>query len=124
MIVCNFVVPVALLSWKRLRTIKAILFSSITVLIGMWLERLIIVVPSLENPRMPFPTRIYFPSVTEISLFVGGLALFALGFVLFAKFFPIVSIWETQEGRALGTAETVERVEAYLPDDKVSHASA
>jgi molybdopterin-containing oxidoreductase family membrane subunit len=90
----------------------------------MWLERLIIVVPSLENPRMPFPTRIYFPSVTEISIFVGALALFALGFVLFAKFFPIVSVWEIQEGRALGTKETVERVEAYLPDREVSHAGA
>jgi molybdopterin-containing oxidoreductase family membrane subunit len=124
MIVCNFVVPVALLSSKRLRTIPGILISSITVLIGMWLERLIIVVPSLENPRMPFPTRIYFPSVTEISVFAGALALFALGFVMFAKFFPIVSVWEVQEGRARGSEETLERVESYLPDDTVSHAGA
>lgn len=122
MIVCNFVIPVGVLSFKRLRTIPGILVTSIAVLIGMWLERLIIVVPSLQNPRMPFPSHIYVPSLTEISLLVGALAMFALGFVLFAKFFPIVSVWEVQEGRALGKEETVERVESYLPDEQVAHA--
>lgn len=124
MIVCNFVIPVGVLSFKRLRTIPGILVTSIAVLIGMWLERLIIVVPSLQNPRMPFPSHIYVPSLTEISLLVGALAMFALGFVLFAKFFPIVSVWEVQEGRALGKEETVERVESYLPDEQVAHAGA
>jgi molybdopterin-containing oxidoreductase family membrane subunit len=122
MITCNFVVPVALLSHRRLRTIPGILVSSITILIGMWLERLVIVVPSLENPRMPFPHHLYIPSLTEISLFAGALALFALGFSLFAKFFPIVSVWEIQEGRALGRQETDERVQSYLPDEAVPHA--
>ena len=122
MIVCNLVIPVALLSYKKFRTIPGILISSIAVLIGMWLERLIIVVPSLENPRMPFPAHIYTPTLTEISVFAGGLALFALGFIVFAKFFPIVSVWEVQEGRALGKAETEERIESYLPEEQPSHA--
>ncbi len=122
MLTCNFVVPMTFLSNRKLRTIPGILVSSITILIGMWLERLIIVVPSLENPRMPFPGHIYIPSLTEISLFAGALALFALGFTLFAKFFPIVSVWEIQEGRELGTKETEERVRAYLPDEPVPHA--
>ena len=122
MLVCNFVVPVALLSYRRFRTIPGILVSSITVLIGMWLERLIIVVPSLENPRMPFPGRIYIPSPTEISLFAGALALFALGFIVFAKFFPIVSVWEVQEGREMAKQETEERIESYLPGEQAAHA--
>jgi molybdopterin-containing oxidoreductase family membrane subunit len=122
MLGCNFVVPMIFLSNRKLRTIPGILVSSITILIGMWLERLIIVVPSLENPRMPFPSRIYIPSLTEVSLFAGALALFVLGFTLFAKFFPIVSVWEVQEGRALGASETEERVKAYLPDEAAPHA--
>ena len=122
MLICNFVVPVALLSHRRLRTIPGILVSSISVLIGMWLERLIIVVPSLENPRMPFPIHIYIPSLTEISVFAGGLALFALGFIVFAKFFPIVSVWEVQEGRELGQLETEERIKSYMPDEQAAHA--
>jgi molybdopterin-containing oxidoreductase family membrane subunit len=124
MIACNFVIPVLLLSFKRTRTIAGILVASIGVLIGMWLERLIIVVPSLQNPRMPFPGHVYIPSLTEISLFTGALALFALGFVLFSKFFPIVSVWEIQEGRALGKEETIERLATYLPDEQVTHAGA
>jgi molybdopterin-containing oxidoreductase family membrane subunit len=122
MVVCNFVVPVALLSYRKLRTIPGILVASIAVLIGMWLERLIIVVPSLENPRMPFLTHLYFPSLTEISLFAGAAALFALGFIVFAKFFPIISVWEIQEGRALALQETEERVTSYLPDEEGARA--
>jgi Ni/Fe-hydrogenase subunit HybB-like protein len=124
MLVCNFAIPVGLLSFKRLRTIPVILISSITVLIGMWLERLIIVVPSLSNPRMPFPTRVYVPSLTEISLLVGAVALFVLGFMMFAKFFPIVSVWEVREGRAHGIREAVARVESYLPGEEASRAGA
>jgi hypothetical protein len=42
--------------------------------------------------------------------------------MLFAKFFPIVSVWEVQEGRALAQVETAERVQSYLPDEQASHA--
>ena len=43
---------------------------------------------------------------------------FILGFVLFARFFPLISIWEIQEGRLHSVQETNERVEGYLPDPK------
>ncbi len=124
MVACNFVIPVAILSFRRLRTVRGILVSSIAVLAGMWLERLIIIVPTLENPHMPFPVRIYVPTLTEISLFAGALALFALGFLLFAKFFPVVSVWEVQEGRVLALAEMEERIVSYLPAEEPGHARA
>ncbi len=124
MVACNFVIPVAILSFRRLRTIRGILVSSIAVLAGMWLERLIIIVPTLENPHMPFPVRIYVPTLTEISLFAGALALFALGFLLFAKFFPVVSVWEVQEGRTLALAEMEERIVSYLPAEEPGDARA
>ena len=124
MVACNFVIPVAILSFRRLRTVRGILVTSIAVLAGMWLERLIIIVPTLENPHMPFPVRIYVPTLTEISLFAGALALFALGFLLFAKFFPVVSVWEVQEGRVLAVAEMKERIESYLPEEEPNDARA
>ena len=116
MVVCNFVVPVLLLSFRRTRTTPGILVASIAVVIGMWLERLNIVVPSLANPRLPYPTGFYVPSVVEWAMFVGGLATLALGFVIFSRFFPLISIAEIREGREEGVAETVERVRGYLPD--------
>lgn len=124
MVACNFFIPLVLLGFRRFRTIPGILIASIGVLVGMWLERLIIVVPTLENPRMPFPSGIYVPSLTEISLFAGALALFALSFLGFAKLFPIVSVWEIQEGRALAKVEMEERIQSYLPDEQAGHVQA
>jgi Ni/Fe-hydrogenase subunit HybB-like protein len=116
MVACNFVIPVLLLSFRRTRRIPGVLIASIAVVIGMWLERLNIVVPSLANPRLPYPTGFYVPSIVEWGMFVGGLATFILGFVVFSRFFPLISIWEIREGRKEAVAETVERVEEYLPD--------
>jgi molybdopterin-containing oxidoreductase family membrane subunit len=116
MVACNFLIPVVILSFKRLRTIPGILIASIAVVIGMWLERLNIVVPSLANPRLPYPTGFYVPSLVEWAMFAGGIASFILGFVIFARFFPLISIWEIQEGREQSISETTERLEDYLPD--------
>jgi molybdopterin-containing oxidoreductase family membrane subunit len=116
MVVCNFIIPVILLGISRFRTIKGILVASISVVVGMWLERLIIVVPTLANPTMPLPAGIYFPSLVEWALFIGGIAVFILGFVLFSKFFPLISIWEIEEGRKEGIKEVEERIHSYLPN--------
>ena len=116
MVFCNFVVPVSLLSFKKTRKVVGVFISSVAVLIGMWLERLLIVVPSLINPRLPIPRGWYIPTFTEWGMFAGATALFILGFVLFSKFFPIISIWEVKEGRALSVKEVTERVRTYLPE--------
>jgi Ni/Fe-hydrogenase subunit HybB-like protein len=83
----------------------------------MWLERLIIVVPSLANPRLPYPTGIYIPTLTEWMLFAGGISVFILGYLLFAKYFPLISIWEIQEGRDHSVREVSARLESYLPEN-------
>ena len=116
MVVCNFVIPLIILANPKTRKIPGILIASIAVVIGMWLERLIIVVPSLANPRLPYPTGIYVPSLTEWSLFIGGVAVFVLGYMVFAKFFPLISIWEIKEGQEHSVKEVTERIESYLPD--------
>jgi molybdopterin-containing oxidoreductase family membrane subunit len=115
MVICNFIIPVVFLSNKKLKTIPGILITSIAVVIGMWLERLIIVVPSLANPRLPFTTGIYIPSLTEISLLAAAVAAFILGFMIFAKLFPLISIWEIKEGREESVRIVSERLNEYLP---------
>ena len=81
----------------------------------MWLERLIIIVPSMANPRLPYPTGIYVPSLTEISLLLGATAAFILGFMGFSKLFPLISIWEIKEGREESVKTVSERLHEYLP---------
>jgi len=115
MILFNFVIPVALLSNRKTRTIPGVLVASVAVIIGMWLERLIIIVPSLANPRLPYPTGIYIPTFTEWMLFLGAVCVFILGFAVFARFFPIVSIWEIEEGRKESAQIVAKRVASYMP---------
>jgi molybdopterin-containing oxidoreductase family membrane subunit len=57
----------------------------------------------LENPYIPIPLTTpsewahYIPSGVEWAITAAALAMFILLYVLFAKLFPIVSIWETRE---------------------------
>jgi hypothetical protein len=39
--------------------------------------------------------------------------------MLFTKFFPIVSVWEIQEGRETALPEVIERVRSYMPGPTV-----
>jgi hypothetical protein len=52
---------------------------------------------------------------------LGFGATFIFLYMLFTKFFPIVSIWEVQEGRERALEEVAERVKSYLPGPEVSN---
>jgi molybdopterin-containing oxidoreductase family membrane subunit len=97
--------------------------ASISVNIGMYLERFIIVVPSLSQPRLPHEEFVYSPTWVEWSILAGCFSTFILFYVLFTKLFPIVSIWEVQEGRAKAIAEVTARVRAYTPSRQREAAS-
>jgi molybdopterin-containing oxidoreductase family membrane subunit len=117
MVLCNLFIPLACLVRLGRRTVGKVLAASLSIIVGMWLERFIIVVPTLSNPRLPFPQTIYVPTWVELGEFAGSLALFALFYLLFTKVFPIISIWEIREGREEGVKEVEERVKSYLPDE-------
>jgi hypothetical protein len=81
----------------------------------MYLERYIIVVPSLSNPRLPSEPAAYGPTWVEWFILAGCFSAFILLYGLFTKFFPIVSIWEIKEGREKAVAEVTRRVRETLP---------
>jgi len=111
----NFVIPFLLLAHWRTRTIAGTVIASLSVSVGMWLERFTIVVPTLVNPRLPLQVAVYHPTWVEWSIMAGDFAMFVLLYMLFSKLFPIVSIWEIREGRERGMQETLERIRTYLP---------
>lgn len=92
------VLPVALLATSWTRTIPVLLVASILVNVGMWVKRYLIVVPSLANPQLPYEWGVYTPSAIEIAVTLASFAGFALVFTVFAKVFPVVSVWEMEEG--------------------------
>jgi molybdopterin-containing oxidoreductase family membrane subunit len=115
MVVLNLMIPLAIMANRRTRTVAGIVTASASVLVGMWLERYLIVVPTLANPRLPYARGLYFPTWVEWSITAGAFALFILLYMVFTKLFPIISIWEVREGRELGIQEAYERIESYLP---------
>ncbi len=119
MVVCCFVIPFAFLANSRTRrTVWGTVVASVAVEIGMWLERFLIVVPSLAKPRLPINAASYVPSWVEWSLFAAFVSTFILLYATFTKLFPIVSIWEIREGREHSVSEVTERVVSYLPAEE------
>ncbi|MBI2817008.1 MAG: polysulfide reductase NrfD [Acidobacteria bacterium] len=115
MVACCFLIPVPILAVPRWRTVKGTVWASAFIVVGMWLERYNIVVPSLSQPRVLPSRMVYFPSLTELLITLGFFSTFILFYVLFTKFFPIVSVWEVQEGREKSLEEVCERVSGYIP---------
>jgi molybdopterin-containing oxidoreductase family membrane subunit len=116
MIFLCFIFPVAILSNRKTRTISGVFIVSCGVIVGMWLERYTIVLPTLINPRLPIERGAYTPTWVELAITAACFAAFILLYILFVKVFPIVSIWEIKEGKEVGVEETAERVKSYLPD--------
>ena len=98
MVVCNFVLPLILLGIRRFRTITGCVIASIGIVIGMWLERFLIIVPGLGAKNLPYSFGSYMPQPVEITITVATFAAMCLLYVLFAKFVPIISIWELKAG--------------------------
>jgi Ni/Fe-hydrogenase subunit HybB-like protein len=98
MIVCNFVIPFTILSLRKLRTIAGCVTASFAVLIGMWLERFLIVVPSLSHKYLPYTWGHYRPRPVEIMITISTFAAMTLLYALFSKFVPVISVWELKVG--------------------------
>jgi molybdopterin-containing oxidoreductase family membrane subunit len=116
MVLFCLVIPLAVLANKKTRTVTGTMIASVFVIIGMWLERFTIVLPTLINPRLPYQRGVYHPSWIEFAVTAACFATFILLYILFTKFFPIISIWEIKEGKERGIKETEERIKSYLPE--------
>jgi len=120
MVVTCFLIPVGILSRRETRTVAGTVVASVSVLMGMWLERFTIVVPTLSRPRVPWDKVFYSPTWVEVGITLGFGATFIFLYMLFTKFFPIVSIWEVREGREQAVPEVVARVLSYQPGGDAS----
>jgi molybdopterin-containing oxidoreductase family membrane subunit len=98
MVFCNFLIPFPLLAVKKLRTITGTAIASATVVVGMWLERFLIIVPSLSHKYLAYSWGTYRPTWVEITITAGTFAAMALLYMLFSKVVPIISVWELKAG--------------------------
>src|SRR5689334_14235809 len=104
-VVFNFV-PLQGLWLARVRRSPVLLFLiSTSVVVGMWLERYMILVTSLYKDFLPSSFGYYQPSFWDWSTYIGMLGLFMTPFLLFVRFLPSISIFEDKEVLARELAE-------------------
>ncbi|TXE12478.1 NrfD/PsrC family molybdoenzyme membrane anchor subunit [Algoriphagus aquimarinus] len=96
MMTCNVISPQ--LFWiKKIRTSVVATFAlSIVVNIGMWFERFVIIVTSLHRDYLPSSWAMFYPSITDVGIYVFSFGLFFTLFFLFAKFFPVINMAEVK----------------------------
>ena len=81
--------------FKKVRDSSIALFVvAMFVNVGMWLERFVIVVTSLQQDFMPSAWGMYYPTVWDGLTFLGTMGLFVTLLFLFIRFLPMISIFE------------------------------
>ena len=94
MVGCNVLIPQVLWFARVRRTLTAVFIISLLVNVGMWFERFIIIVSSLERDYLPSSWASYSPTSIEIATLVGSFGLFFTCFLLFCRFVPVIAIAE------------------------------
>jgi Ni/Fe-hydrogenase subunit HybB-like protein len=96
LVACNIVLP-QLLWFKRVRTSALLLFiESLIVLVGMWLERYIIIVSSLAQDFLNSSWELFHPTRWDWATYLGTIGLFMFLFFLFVRLLPMISIFEVR----------------------------
>jgi len=96
MMTCNVISP-QLFWFKKIRTsIAATFILSIVVNIGMWFERFVIIVTSLHRDFLPSSWVMFYPTITDVGVYMFTFGLFFTCFLLFAKFFPVINMAEVK----------------------------
>ncbi|MGH9699404.1 MAG: NrfD/PsrC family molybdoenzyme membrane anchor subunit, partial [Candidatus Acidiferrales bacterium] len=69
---------------------------SLVVNVGMWLERFVIIVVSLQREYLPSKWDMYYPTRWDWATLAGSFGLFLTLFYLFIRFLPMISIVEVR----------------------------
>jgi molybdopterin-containing oxidoreductase family membrane subunit len=98
----GILIPLIIVGFPRFRTIRNITIAAVIAVLGLWVNRYIIVVPTLETPFLPIqdsrPDFLkYSPTWVEWALTAAGVAVYGMLFMLASKIAPIISISEMRE---------------------------
>jgi len=94
LLTCNIFIP-QLLWIRKMRSNPAWLFlMSFIILVGMWLERFVIIVVSLSRDFLTSAWGMYYPTRWDWMTFFGTIGLFLTAMFLFVRILPMISIFE------------------------------
>jgi molybdopterin-containing oxidoreductase family membrane subunit len=96
MLACNVFIP-QLLWFRRVRdNLLAVFAICVLVNVGMWMERFVIIVGSLERDFLPSTWTGYVPTLIEIATLLGSFGLFFTCFLVFCRLLPVIAMAEVK----------------------------
>jgi molybdopterin-containing oxidoreductase family membrane subunit len=96
MVACNVLIP-QLFWFRRIRSQFVLVFViCVLVNVGMWLERFVIIVTSLERDFLPSTWSGYTPTWIEVATLLGSFGLFFSCFLVFCRLFPVIAMAEVK----------------------------
>ncbi|MFC5410595.1 NrfD/PsrC family molybdoenzyme membrane anchor subunit [Larkinella bovis] len=96
MMTCNVISPQLFWSRRIRRSITWTFVLSVIVNIGMWFERFVIIVTSLHRDYLPSSWAMFSPTMFDIGDYIFSFGLFFTLFLLFAKFLPVINMFEVK----------------------------
>jgi Ni/Fe-hydrogenase subunit HybB-like protein len=96
LILLNCVQPHVLWFRRVRRSVPALVVISVLILIGMWIERILIIWNTLSHDYTPSLWRAFRPTFWDFSFLFGPLGLFVFLFLIFIRLVPAVSMHETR----------------------------
>jgi molybdopterin-containing oxidoreductase family membrane subunit len=96
LLLLNVIVPQAFWFARIRRMIMAAVVIAIGINIGMWFERVGIVLNTLTHDYAVSMWRLFFPTRWDWALLIGSLGLFALFYLILVRVVPIVSMHEVR----------------------------
>ena len=100
--IVGLILPIIILIIKPFRKPLPALLVSLLVIIGAWLKRFLIVIPSLQHPYLPIQDvdesyLHYIPTWEEWAITVATFAGALLIITMLIKLFPVLPVWEMKE---------------------------
>ena len=116
LIACNVAIPQVLWLRRVRHSVAALFVVSLIVNVGMWLERFIIIVPSLHRDFLPGSWGMFHATRWDWMTYIGSIGLFLTLLILFIRFLPMISIFEMRtlvpsDAPRLGTSDAHGREE-------------
>lgn len=102
----GMILPLVLLMFKKMRNPLPMFIIALVVIVGAWVKRFLIVIPTMLHPFIPIQEvqekwTHYTPTWQEMAITGASLAGALLVMTIFVRFFPILSIWEIAEERGV-----------------------
>lgn len=98
--------PILFMIFKYWRKPDNLTFIAVIVLIGAFLKRFIIVIPTLLHPHLPIQNvpeefHKYFPTWIEMAVTAGAFGMSFMIITLLLKIFPVIPMWELAEDEGI-----------------------